>query len=317
MRRAQAAFGTVDRAKEECRDANGVNLIEGLIQDLRYGLRVLRNNRGFTAVALLSLGLGIGANSTIFSIVDSQLLRPWPVTDPERLVAIQTSLQKDSGFDMSSYLDYRDIAGEIPAFSGVVAYGNRGGFISREGQGRQVSVEVVSPNYFTVLGVPAQRGRVFSGHPEQTAAEGRSVLLSDRLWKEYFGGDPALPGQTTLLDGKQFTVIGVAPRDFADSAVVRPRHLGHYGRLGHHGTGRRDRVTSPATTAGLKWPHGFLRRRPSRRPAHNFGLLHSVWRFHLQRRTKAWGSPDRRRGWPARPTCSSAPISLPWWAWCC
>ena len=207
MRRAQAEFGAVDRAREECRDANGVNLVDGFIQDLRYGLRVLGKNPGFTAVALLSLGLGIGANSTIFSIVDSEMLRPWPVKDPERLVAIQD-------FDLSSYPDYRDVAGEIPAFSGVVAYGVRGGFISREGQGRQVSVEVVSPNYFTLLGVSAQRGRMFSGRPEETAAEGRSVVVSHSLWQQYFGGDPVLPGQTTLLDGKQFTVVGVAPRDF-------------------------------------------------------------------------------------------------------
>ena len=207
MRRAQAEFGAVDRAREECRDANGVNLVDGFIQDLRYGLRVLGKNPGFTAVALLSLGLGIGANSTIFSIVDSEMLRPWPVKDPERLVAIQD-------FDLSSYPDYRDVAGEIPAFSGVVAYGVRGGFISREGQGRQVSVEVVSPNYFTLLGVSAQRGRMFSGRPEETAAEVRSVVVSHSLWQQYFGGDPVLPGQTTLLDGKQFTVVGVAPRDF-------------------------------------------------------------------------------------------------------
>jgi putative ABC transport system permease protein len=207
MRRAQAEFGAVVRAREECRDANGVNLVDGFIQDLRYGLRVLGKNPGFTAVALLSLGLGIGANSTIFSIVDSEMLRPWPVKDPERLVAIADS-------DLSSYPDYRDVAGEIRAFSGVVAYGVRGGFISREGQGRQVSVEVVSPNYFTLLGVSAQRGRMFSGRPEETAAEGRSVVVSHSLWQEYFGGDPVLPGQTTLLDGKQFTVVGVAPRDF-------------------------------------------------------------------------------------------------------
>jgi putative ABC transport system permease protein len=214
MRRAQAEFGAVDRAKEECRDANGVNLVEGFIQDLRYGLRVLRKNPGVTATALLSLGLGIGANSTIFSVVDSELLRPFPVEDPERLVAIRTNWPKEPDFDMSSYPDFRDIAAEIRAFSGVVAYGNRGGFISREGQGKQVSVEVVSPNYFTVLGVSAQRGRIFSGRPEETAAEERSVVLSHRLWQEYFSGDPALPGKTTLLDGKQFTVIGVAPRDF-------------------------------------------------------------------------------------------------------
>jgi len=214
MRRARAEFGSVGRAREECRDQNGLNLVEGIIQDVRYGLRVLRENLGFTAVALLSLGLGIGANTTVFSIVDSELLRPWPVKDPERLVAIRTDWPKEPGFDLSSYADYRDMAAEIPRFSGVVAYGDRGGFISREGQGRQVRVEVVSPNYFAVLGVSAQRGRTFSGRPDETAAEGHSVVLSHRLWQEYFGGDPALPGKTTLLDGKQFTVIGVAPRDF-------------------------------------------------------------------------------------------------------
>jgi len=214
MRRAQAEFGPVDRTKEECRDANGVNLVEGFIQDVRYGLRVLRRNPGFSAVALLSLGLGIGANSTIFSIVDSELLRPWPVKDPEHLVAIRTNSPKDPDFNMSSYADFRDMAGEIRAYSGVVAYGDRGGFISREGQGREVSVEVVSPNYFTVLGVPAQRGRMFSGRPEDTAGEGHAVVLSHSLWQDYFGGDPALPGKTTLLDGKQFTIVGVAPRDF-------------------------------------------------------------------------------------------------------
>ncbi|HUI58062.1 MAG TPA: ABC transporter permease [Bryobacteraceae bacterium] len=214
MRRARAEFGALDRAKEECRDANGVNLVEGFIQDVRYGLRVLRKNPGFTAVSLVSLGLGIGANSTIFSIVDTQLLRPWPVKDPQRLVAIQTNWPKEPDFNTTSYPDYLDMGGDVPGFSGAVAYGNRGGFISHEGQGQLVSVEVVSPNYFTVLGVRAQRGRVFAGRPEETAAEGHSVVLSYNLWQEYFGGDPSLPGKTTLLDGKQFTIVGVAPRDF-------------------------------------------------------------------------------------------------------
>ena len=229
-----------------------MNLVEGFIHDLRYGLRVLRKNPGFTAVALLSLGLGIGANSTIFSIVDSELLRPWPVKDPERLVAIRTNWPKEPDFDMSSYSDYRDMAGEIHGFSGVVAYGNRGGFISREGQGRQVSVEVVSPNYFTVLGVSAQRGRMFSGRPEETAAEGRSVVLSHSLWQEYFGGDPALPGKTTLLDGKQFTIIGVAPRDFC--GLRRGWSPDIWVTTGGWATmvpGKR-RATSHATTAGLQ-----------------------------------------------------------------
>jgi putative ABC transport system permease protein len=214
LRRARVEFGAIDRTKEECRDANGVNFIEGILLDLRYGLRVLRKNPGFTAVALLSLGLGIGANSTVFSIVDSALLRPWPVKAPERLVSVRTNRPKEPGFDLSSYPDFLDIAGQIPAFSDVLAYGNRGGFISGMGLGRGVGVEVVSPNYFATLGVDPRMGRIFSGQPKETAAEARSVVLSYGLWQDYFNADPAVPGKTTLLDGKQFMVIGVMPRDF-------------------------------------------------------------------------------------------------------
>ena len=115
---------------------------------------------------------------------------------------------------MSSYPDYLDIRHEVSAFSDVVAYGDRGGFISGEGQGQEVSVEVVSQNYFAALGVKALLGRAFSPQPEQAAAEGRAVVVSYNLWQKYFGGDPSLPGKTTLLDGKEFTVIGITPQDF-------------------------------------------------------------------------------------------------------
>jgi putative ABC transport system permease protein len=185
-----------------------------LFHDLRYGLRMLAKNPGFTAVAVLSLALGIGANSTVFSIVDTFFLRPWPVKDPERLAVILTDWPKEPDFRMSSYPDYLDIRHEVSAFSDVVAYGDRGGFVSGEGQGQEVSVEVVSQNYFAALGVKALLGRTFSPQPSQTAAEGRAVVLSYALWQKYFGGDPSLPGKTTLLDGKEFTVIGITSRDF-------------------------------------------------------------------------------------------------------
>jgi putative ABC transport system permease protein len=163
---------------------------------------------------VLSLALGIGANSTVFSIVDNLFLRPWPVKDPERLAVILTDWPKEPDFRTSSYPDYLDIRHEVSAFSDVVAYGIRGGFVSGGGQGQEVSVEVVSQNYFAALGVKALLGRTFSPQPDQAAAEGRAVVVSYTVWQRYFGGDPSLPGKTTLLDGKEFTVIGITSQDF-------------------------------------------------------------------------------------------------------
>ena len=185
-----------------------------LLQDLRYGLRMLARNPGFTAVAVLSLALGIAANSTVFSMVDGMFLRPWPVKDPSRLVVVSTHPAKETGFTYSSYPDYLDIRSQASAFSDVLAYGQRGGYVSGEGQGEGVSVDVVSENYFALLGVSAALGRTFSTQPEQAVAEGHATVISYGLWQRYFGADPALPGKTIRLDGRAFTVLGVAPREF-------------------------------------------------------------------------------------------------------
>jgi len=184
-----------------------------LPQDLRYGLRMLAKNPGFTAVAVLSLALGIGANSTVFSIVDTFLLKAPSVKHPARLVTILSDWPK-ADFRRSSYPDFLDIRHEVSALSDVVAYDVRGGYVSGEGQGKEVSVEVVSQNYFTALGVQTLLGRAFSPQPSQAATEGHAVVLSYSLWQKYFRGDPSLPGKTTLLDGKEFTVIGITPQDF-------------------------------------------------------------------------------------------------------
>ena len=185
-----------------------------LIQDLRYGLRMLAKNPGFAVVAVASLALGIGATTAVFSIVDNLLLKSWPVKDPGRLVVISTDWPKEPDFRRVSYPDYLDIRNQVAAFSDVVAYGTRGGFVSGEGQGREVTVEVVSQNYFAALGVKSLLGRTFSPQPDQAAAEGRAIVVSYALWQKYFGGNPSLPGKSTLLDGKEFTVIGITPQDF-------------------------------------------------------------------------------------------------------
>jgi len=190
--------------------------MSSLLHDLRYGLRMLAKNPGFTAVAVLSLALGIGANTTIFSVVDNELLKPWPVKDPARLATISTDSPK-FGSSLISYPDYLDIRNQVAAFSDVVAYSYRGGYVSGEGQGEglHATVQVVSQNYFAALGVKALLGRTFSPQPDQAAAEARSAVVSYNLWQKYFKGDPSLPGKATLLDDKEFTVVGVTPQGFA------------------------------------------------------------------------------------------------------
>jgi predicted permease len=184
---------------------------------------MLAKNPGFAAVAVLSLALGIGANTTIFSIVDKELLNPWPVEDPGRLAMITMDAPK-LDFNSASYPDYLDIRNQVAAFSDVVAYGDRGCFLSVEGkgQGLEATVEVVSQNYFDALGLRPILGRAFSPQASQAAAEGHSVVVSYNLWQKYFGGGPSLPGKITLLDDKQFTVIGVAPREFSGLRGATP-----------------------------------------------------------------------------------------------
>ncbi|MGD0125175.1 MAG: ABC transporter permease [Terriglobia bacterium] len=183
------------------------------LHDLRYGFRMLAKNPGFAAVAVISLALGIGANTTVFSIVDTHILKPPAVKDPARLVSVFSDWPS-SEFHTSSFPDFLDIRHEAGAFSDVVAYDVRGGYVSGKGQGKEISVEVVSQNYFAALGVKPLLGRVFLPQPGQAAAEGHAVVLSYSLWQKYFGGDPSLPGKTTLLDGKEFNVIGIARREF-------------------------------------------------------------------------------------------------------
>ena len=118
-------------------------------------------------------------------------------------------------FNSTSYADYLDICSQVTALSDVVAYGDRGGFVSGEGQGQEVVIEVVSQNFFLAMGVRTLLGRAFSAQASQASAEGRSVVVSYNLWQKYFRGDPSLSGKTTLLDDKEFTVIGVTPREFS------------------------------------------------------------------------------------------------------
>ena len=209
---ALRTFGGVEQVKEECRDSWGVRAINELAQDIRYGLRQLRRNPGFTAVAVLSLALGIGVNTTVFSIVDSAFLRSWPVENPGALVSIFTSTKRTPQ-DQASYAEYLDLLNQNTAFSGVLAYGYKGAFVNVNGRDEFAKVSVASPNYFSVLGVKAALGRTFFQETNGSANE-MGVVISYELWQGLFGGNSNWVGKAIQLDDKTFTLLGIAPREF-------------------------------------------------------------------------------------------------------
>ena len=211
-RRAMRDFGGVTRVEEEYRDAQGVWLRD-LRQDVRYGIRMLLRNPAFTTVAIVSLAIGIGANTAIFSIFNSLLLRPRPIADPERIVELYTgeSRQPFEGSSYPSYVDFRD-RGDV--FTGLTAYGIRQYRLGNASGDEQIWGELVSANYFDVLGVPLAWGRGFMAAENEVPGRDPVVVISHGLWQRRFNGDPDFVGRTIVLNGHQLTVVGIAPPQY-------------------------------------------------------------------------------------------------------
>jgi putative ABC transport system permease protein len=212
LRRARVEFGGLDQVKEECREARGVHVFESLLQDVRYSLRTLGKAPGFTSIAVLTLALGIGANTAIFSIVDAVLLRGLPYANPAGLVVMNETTPK-VGAVSASYLDFMDWREQSHSFSDMSAVGSIEFNLAGIDQPENVNGEAVSPNFLSMLGVRPFLGRDFD------ASEGKPgtapvVLLSYQLWQSHFGGEAGAIGRSIILDGRGFTVIGVLPPDF-------------------------------------------------------------------------------------------------------
>ena len=215
MRRARIEFGGIERAKEECRDARGTNFVESLIQDLRYGLRMLRRFPGFTLVAAFSVALGIGANTAVFSVVSTVLLSPLPYADADRLVLVKyRTIQPRSGpFELTpaSYLELRRAN---KSFEGIADF-TASDFNSSGGvdQPERLSGQMVSPSFFSVLKVSPLIGRGFTDEDEKDGAP-CVAILSYGLWQRHYGGQANVIGETLTLDDEHYEVVGVAPRGF-------------------------------------------------------------------------------------------------------
>ncbi len=212
---ALRAMGGIERRKEECRDTRHVRLIEELMQDLRYGLRTLRKSPGFTAVAALSLALGIGANTAIFSVFDPIVIRPLPVKNPEQLVTLHILTQRGEEYPWFSYPMFERLRSRTQIFSGVIAaekmepvdvVGPESGNQKEKGR-----LQLVSGEYFQVLGVNAVPGRTFTTADDNQPAV---ATLSYRYWQRRFGGDVSIIGKVITLQNHPFTVIGVTAPEF-------------------------------------------------------------------------------------------------------
>ncbi len=197
----------------------GGNVFADSWHDLRYGVRLLLKSPGFTLAATLSLALGIGANTTIFTVVKALFLNPLPVRDADSLVAIFTTDErnKGQGFDLMpiSKPNYQDLRDQTDVFSAVAGFSfTRLSVSSGSGDPEQVQGFVVSGNYFDVLGVKAAHGRTFLAEEDGVAGAHPVAVISDRLWQSRFGGDRSLIGRTIKLNNLDFNVIGVAPQGF-------------------------------------------------------------------------------------------------------
>ena len=197
-------------------------MFDSWLQDLRYAVRLLRRNPLFALTAVLSLAIGIGANTTIFTIANALLFKPpLGVADASRLVDVGRS-QDGQGFDNGSYPNYLDIRARNTVFTDIYAYRFGGEAMSlggREGAER-IYGEMVSTNYFNVLGTPPHIGRLFTSDDSEQPAATPLAVLSHRFWMRRFNGDPAIVGQTLVLNGRPFMVIGVTPEGFHGTTVL-------------------------------------------------------------------------------------------------
>jgi predicted permease len=191
-----------------------------LLQDMRYGARMLFKRPGFTLIAITTLGLGIGANTAIFSLVNTVILRPLPVAEPDRIVEV-IPLGKDAGgIGAFSYPDYKDFRDKNEVFDGLVAYCPTPMNLSQNGVNERVWGYLASGNYFDTLGVRAFKGRMFTQEEDLVPGAHPIAVVSYLCWQRRFGGDPNLVGRTVKLNGHDFTVVGVAPEGFRGTFLI-------------------------------------------------------------------------------------------------
>jgi len=277
LRRARIEFGGIERAKEECREARGVNLIDRLIQDLRFGLRMIRKSPGFTVAAVLALALGIGVNTTVFTAFDALVLRPRPSKDADRLVGVfRTAKGQDRAFSYLDYVYYRDhtkALSDLAMFGGgitvttpdipavgpedVPRVGSTFGFRLPQllqGGAHPLMCFFVSGNYFRLLGARPAAGRLILPQDDQLGAP-PVVVLSGNFWERQFHANPGVVGSTIHLNRVAFTIIGVTPVDYLGTVTSVPLLWAPVAARPLLGDGTRESLENRNVGAGIVYGH--------------------------------------------------------------
>jgi predicted permease len=215
FRRARMEFGSVDNAKTDCRAARGLRPFDELQQTVRHAIRLMRKAPGFTATALATLGLCLGANLAIFAVVDSVLLRPLPFPQGDRLVSVYNTYPRagvpNDGCSLPNYYERR---GRIPALAGLAAYREGTAIVGEAGATEREEVARVSPDFFSTLGLGPVRGRSFT-EAETNGRNDDVAILSDAFWRQRLHGAPNVLGKKIRMNGLEKTVVGVLPPDFS------------------------------------------------------------------------------------------------------
>jgi predicted permease len=223
---ARRGFGNRTQLREESREMWGWNRVEELARNLRHATRVLRKSPGFTAVAILSLALGIGANTAVFSFVHAIVLKKLPVSGAERLVILR---QQNEMFHIENccfpYSFFRELRRQDADFQDVLALNSIEVNLSDHEQTEKLKGEIVSGNYFRMLGVRAAAGRLIEDSDDQAEGGGRVCVVSYRLWQERFGGRADAIGRRVMLNGEPFQIAGVSQRGFTGASLHDPRDL--------------------------------------------------------------------------------------------
>ena len=232
LREARMEMGSMDSVKEKVRAVGWETVFHSFGQDFRYALRTLAKSPGFAAIAIVTLALGIGANTAIFSVLYAALLRPLPYAQPNRLVTLSEprNVSQDPYWD-SSYPDYVDWTKQSKTFQSIAGFSNDG-FVFRSSSGPQLLQGAqATTNFFSMLGVTPMLGHDFPADEDIAAKEPKVALLTYGFWRKEFGGDPNIVGRSIQLDNVSVTIIGVLPRSFefaptGNTQIWVPLHLG-------------------------------------------------------------------------------------------
>ena len=221
---ARRRFGGVDQVKEQYRDQRGLPAIESFVRDVRYSTRLLGRAPGFAAIAVVTLTIGIGATTAVFTVLNRAFLQALPVVEPHRLVALNNTAPGRT-FPTFSYANFGDLRDRTRAFSGLIAYRYAPLSVSHGGINERLWGYVVTGDYFDVLGVRPAAGRLIAPSDDQNRGGHPVVVVAYKFWQQRMGGSPDAIGQTLLANGRSYTIIGVTPQGFFGTEVVSAPEL--------------------------------------------------------------------------------------------